>query len=114
MADPSQTELLNEAYSRGILPPEKKALYEEAQKRGLLKSAPSDSEPSESGIDTAARKGPQLIGEVISGSANNMEDRLQKAREALAVSEGKDPTVDYDTGLSFMDRIFLKRADNDK
>lgn len=35
-----QDEIWAEAYRRGILPPEKKALYEEAQRRGLVAGAP--------------------------------------------------------------------------
>jgi len=35
----SKADALAEAYKRGLLPPEKKAAYEEAQRRGLLKSA---------------------------------------------------------------------------
>lgn len=39
----SKADALAEAYKRGLLPPEKKAAYEEAQRRGLLKpAAPSD------------------------------------------------------------------------
>ena len=36
----TQLELLEEAYNRGILPPEKKALYEEAASRGLIGAKP--------------------------------------------------------------------------
>jgi len=35
---PTQVELLQEAYTRGILPPEKKALYDAAVERGLIKA----------------------------------------------------------------------------
>jgi hypothetical protein len=35
---PTQLELLTEAYNRGILPEEKKPIYEEAVRRGLIPS----------------------------------------------------------------------------
>jgi hypothetical protein len=38
--DSDRAALLGEAYKRGILPPDLKSAYEEAQKRGLLKDAP--------------------------------------------------------------------------
>jgi hypothetical protein len=37
---PDRAELLAEAHRRGLLPPAQKAAYEEAMKRGLVKSAP--------------------------------------------------------------------------
>lgn len=40
---PTQAELMAEAYRRGLLPPEKRALYEEAQRRGLVGVKPKRS-----------------------------------------------------------------------
>ena len=36
----SKEEMLTEAYNRGILPADKKAAYEEAQRRGLIAAQP--------------------------------------------------------------------------
>jgi hypothetical protein len=51
----SKADALAEAYKRGLLPPEKKAAYEEAQRRGLLKSAaPSLRSETDAIIEEAA------------------------------------------------------------
>ncbi len=46
---PNKTELLQEAYKRGILPPDKLPLYEEAVKRGLIGSVAEVPAPPEQG-----------------------------------------------------------------
>jgi hypothetical protein len=55
----SKADALAEAYKRGLLPPEKKAAYEEAQRRGLLKSAaPSLRSETDAIIEEAAAASP--------------------------------------------------------
>lgn len=56
MAD--QAQLLAEAYRRGILPPEKKAAYEEATRRGLIKATASPSQSPDQLVDEFVGRSP--------------------------------------------------------
>ena len=64
-----------EAYKRGILPPDKVGIYEEAVRRGLVSSpesppspgSPSSTEPKSEGTDLA-RVGSQVLGGMVGGA----------------------------------------------
>ncbi len=113
---PDKNALLDEAYKRGILPPDYKAMYEEARRRGLV----PEKLGGQGAIEPRQRNALDLIqadpaktgGEFITQGEYNLKLREQRLKEIIDQQLGHDPDVDYDTGLSFGDRVSLDMADN--
>lgn len=97
--------LLKEAYDRGILPPEQKALYEEAKRRGLLTKPSESTSPNLSDVPNAAKN----VTATITDLAKQREARALKVVQQL---RGMSPDVDYDTGASYLAKIKVKDASN--
>lgn len=82
MADPNKIELLLEAERRGILPPEKKTLLDEARKRGLIggtseqKLVSASSDPEEETQDTSGDI-KSKIDSIVSKSVLNPSENLK-------------------------------------
>jgi hypothetical protein len=54
---PTKQELLAEAYSRGILPPEQASLYEEGLRRGIIAGAKTEAQPKSGLVEDVANLG---------------------------------------------------------
>lgn len=87
MAD--KATLLAEAYRRGLLPPEQKAAFEEARRRGLLKRTPYDKAKARlSDRDTERRSQNKRFLGPLAGVADFMDDAgIQVARNTGAFDE---------------------------
>jgi hypothetical protein len=83
MADDDRAALLGEAYKRGLLPPDMKAAYEEAQKRGLVQAP----QPS-SGVGDFLKSIPRGI---VSGFAGAASAVGQSEANLMAGSTGNGP-----------------------
>lgn len=120
MAD--KLELLMEADRRGILPAEKRRLLDEARTRGLLPGSDPTNVPQLT-PDTPAGGNVNSFREIFDPSAQAPNIAARKAADAKRAADlkatrdkalGHMPGVDYDTGLSFMDRLNFSRMDNDE
>lgn len=103
-----QTELLREAYQRGILPPEKRALFEEAQRRGLFGSE-VERMPSPAGqdaLDTVTQEPSAAMSGIAQGIADTATRRADQARQALTSDEAPAALVHPTTG-----KPIIKNAD---
>lgn len=93
----TREELLAEAYRRGLMPPQQRAAYEEAQRRGIVKG-PAGDKPANT-IDTItgalatfnrnalpfmdeAADGLQAVSNLVQGRAGSLPQAWQQARQA--------------------------------
>lgn len=93
----TREELLAEAYRRGLMPPQQRAAYEEAQRRGIVKG-PAGGKPANT-IDTItgalatfnrnalpfmdeAADGLQAVSNLVQGRAGSLPQAWQQARQA--------------------------------
>src|SRR5579863_1259886 len=108
-------ELLAEAYRRGILSPEKKAAYEEAQRRGLVKQKTDDGKEIAPDPRNPNRV---IITDTKTGESVTMTKPELKfgesVRKLLGPEHGPLPDVDYDSGTDWVDKVALDQADNEK
>ena len=94
----TREELLAEAYRRGLMPPQQRAAYEEAQRRGIVKGPAASSKPAKA-IDTItgalatfnrnalpfmdeAADGLQAVSNLVQGRAGSLPQAWQQARKA--------------------------------
>lgn len=102
--NPDKLALMVEAHKRGILPAEKKPLYDEALKRGLL--------PGVSASDTGSSPAPYK--EIVGTLAQGARSTVGEIKQGYYDLEGRDRSVDYGPGAGFVTERALKEADNPK
>lgn len=95
----SQEELLAEAYKRGILPPDMKSAYEEAQKRGVLRGGFVDdvvrsvAQGASMGFsDEIAAAGDATLGSMM-GRGSQADSWAKRYEENLAAERSKDKAI---------------------
>lgn len=104
---PDRASLLAEAYRRNLLPPDQKAAYEEAQRRGLIGG---QSQSLTVGDVTKA------VGDVGSALVSQTADRDKlggQVSDWVRQQMGESADVDYDSGShSFFAKWLVARSDN--
>jgi len=127
-------QLLHEAYRLGMLPAEKRRLYEGAIKLKMIDPPPvqpsgvmaaggalgGTSTPPEADTEIGiglASPGPappvaQMPGQSARGTAGVAVQRSRDLPGEMRLLQGYDPSVDYDTGTGWNDAVAMYRSDN--
>lgn len=93
MAEDRQ-QLLQEAYDRGILPPDMKAAFEEAKKRGIVSGAPA--QPQSSGIGDFVKSIPTGIVGTAASFARG--EQIESEQRAMAFTDKPNAGPEVPTG----------------